>query len=107
MLFYILNENKEVIESRHDEWMIYVGRPNYNNKVALDIIGDRRISTVFVGIDYGFGMTPKPIVFETMVFDDVNFNMIKQKRYATWNEAVEGHKFILEEVRRSFVYVRK
>jgi hypothetical protein len=45
------------------------------------------VSTVFLGIDHGFG--DDPILFETMVFGG-EYDGI-QKRYSTWDEAVEGH----------------
>lgn len=65
------------------------------------------VSTVFVGIDMGFGEGP-PIVFETMAFEkerhlvrftDANGQVqeyeareeFETRRYATWEEAEIGH----------------
>jgi hypothetical protein len=43
-----------------------------DRRVALDMVGEGDeqycISTVFLGLDYGFGWQDKPIVWETMVF---------------------------------------
>lgn len=53
-----------------------------------ELADDVRISTVFLGLDHGFGGPPK--LFETMVFggwDDGN-----QWRYGTWKEAEAGHE---------------
>jgi len=33
-----------------------------------------RVSTVFLGIDHSFGMGGGPVLFETMIFDDVRIN---------------------------------
>ena len=58
-----------------------------NRIVAQDQVGNKWISTIFLGIDHGFD---SPLLFETMVFeDDVAGDMW---RYSTWDEAMEGHK---------------
>lgn len=54
---------------------------------------DVMVSTVFLGLDHSYSFSdsnPKPILFETMIFggDEDGY----QERYATWDEAVEGHK---------------
>lgn len=38
-----------------------------NRHVAETVIGERRVSTVWLGIDHAFGNGP-PLIFETMVF---------------------------------------
>ena len=50
--------------------------------------GDISISTVFLVIDHSFGGGP-PILFETMIFGGDHDGY--QDRYATWEEAEEGH----------------
>lgn len=42
-----------------------------------------RVSTVFLGMDHSFGMGPKPLLFETMIFDDVRI----AKRMDDYREA--------------------
>ena len=49
---------------------------------------DVRVSTVFLGLDHGFG--GKPELFETMVF--VNGASVDCERYCTWDEAEAGHE---------------
>jgi len=56
---------------------------------------DVRVSTVFLGLDHGFGHGP-PLLFETMVF--VNGSSEGMARYATWDEAVEGHQRMVMQV---------
>lgn len=69
-----------------------------NRRVASTFISDDvRVSTVFLAMDHNWHGGEK-ILFETMVFggryDDY------QERYHTWDEAEEGHKRIVEMVRR-------
>jgi len=65
--------------------------------VAMDEIGDVRISTVFLGLDHQFGDGP-PLLFETLVFggklDD------EMDRYTTWEEAEKGHAEMVIKVRQ-------
>jgi hypothetical protein len=57
--------------------------------VALTEQGDVRVSTVFLGLDHRVGPGP-PLLFETMAF--VGDEDEGCERYATWDEAEEGHK---------------
>ena len=47
------------------------------------------VSTIFLGIDHSFD-GGGPILFETMIFGGEQDQ--EQWRYATWEEAEEGHK---------------
>jgi hypothetical protein len=49
---------------------------------------DVRVSTVFLGLDHGFGGRLE--LFETMLF--VNGADAGVERYASWDEAEAGHK---------------
>lgn len=49
------------------------------------------ISTVFLGIDHAFD-EGRPILFETMVFEGHSFQDLYCERYATYDEAIEGHE---------------
>ena len=55
------------------------------------------VSTVFLGIDHGFG-SDKPILFETMIFGG-EYND-RQWRYASYGEAKRGHWQIVECLRK-------
>lgn len=57
--------------------------------VAKSVIGKVRISTVFLGLDHNYSQMGPPILFETMIFGGKHDEY--QERYATWDEAVEGH----------------
>jgi hypothetical protein len=70
-----------------------------SRRVALTIVGDVKVSTVFLGIDHGWGLTPYPLLFETMVFggpfDDY------QDRWTNEVAALAGHDQWVERVRDS------
>lgn len=66
-------------------------------RVGYDEVDGAQVSTVFIGIDHGFGMFGgRPLVFETMVFggplDDAC------ERYSTYDEAEAGHADMLRRV---------
>jgi len=76
------------------------------------------VSTVFLGIDYGWGQSRLPVVFETMTFaresairevfgrlmklhveaDDVEFGF---NRYCSWDDALTGHRAIVGRLQRA------
>jgi hypothetical protein len=66
-------------------------------RVALTHVGAVEISTVFLGFDHGFGMSPHPILFETMVFGgplDTH-----AERWTNEVAALAGHDQWVERVR--------
>lgn len=66
-------------------------------RVAQTEIGEYRVSTVWIGLDYTIPPHP-PMIFETMVFkgDASDLDCI---RYSTWEQAEEGHERMCDEVR--------
>jgi len=60
------------------------------------------ISTVFLGIDHGFGQSP-PVLFETMIFHSRRLDGWTD-RYHTWDEAVAGHKAAVRLVHTTDVF---
>lgn len=59
-----------------------------DRQVARDYVGDKRVSTIFLGLDHGLG--GKPMLFETMIFDESGEETYCE-RYGTWEEAEAGH----------------
>lgn len=55
--------------------------------IGRDEIVGILISTVFLGINHGFGRTP--LWFETMIFGGEHHDY--QERYSVWEEAELGH----------------
>jgi len=85
-MYYILDENKQVVSASMDEMATFFKTPE-NKIVAQFEVNGHQISTVFLGLDHGFG-SDTPIVFETMIFGGSNEIC---ERYATYEEAVAGH----------------
>lgn len=73
------------------EWM-----QTANRRIALDEIDGSKVSTVFLGLDHGFGDGRRPVLFETMVFGG-EFDQ-EQERYCTLEEAKQGHARWLAKV---------
>lgn len=88
-MYYVLDANKNSVVASLMEWAEFF-EVITNRRVAQDFIGDTHVSTVFLGIDHGFGLSSKPLLFETMVFGGKHDEL--QWRYAEWDEAVAGHK---------------
>ena len=68
-----------------------------DRRVKFDEVNEHTISTIFLGMDhgFGFGQRGKPIVFETMIFKGVGKDRgdeIRFWRYRTWKQAIKGHK---------------
>jgi hypothetical protein len=100
--YFILDANKNVVYSTMDEWVAWrVKHPGDKNVFSNEING-YWISTVFLGMDIGFG-TP-PLYFETMVFkkvgNDIDFSgRIYEDRYETYEQAKEGHAYACRYVK--------
>lgn len=65
--------------------------------VEDEMIGDVRVSTVFLGLDHSFG-SGRPLLFETMVFGGPLDQ--EMARYTTWEEAEEGHKIMVDRAKK-------
>ena len=85
-MYYILVD-KMVIPAKLEEYIDWFKNID-NRRVIFNKIKDVEVSTIFLGIDHGFG--GKSLFFETMVFGGEYDNY--QERYATWEEAEIGHK---------------
>jgi len=68
-----------------------------DRQIANTIIDNRvRVSTVFLGIDHAYNPDSDPILFETMVFGGKEDGF--QDRYSTKEEAIAGHKEVVERL---------
>ena len=67
-------------------------------RVGLDQVGDKTVSTVFLMLDVNWG-GGEPLVFETMVFDEDRSHDLR--RYATYAEAVAGHRETVAQLREA------
>ena len=91
---YILN-GKELVEVDLMIWAKWIEEAK-NRQVALDKVGKKTISTVFLGIDHNLG-AGEPHLFETMIFPGGELF----ERYPTWEKAEEGHKKALANLHRN------
>lgn len=70
-----------------------------NRRVALDEIGDVRVSTVFLGMDHNFDDKGPPILWETLVgggpLDE------EMDRYTSKASALAGHAAMVERVKNA------
>lgn len=68
-------------------------------RVALTEVGPYVVSTVWLGLDHGYGKGHAPLIFETMVFPGEGWNdpttpspaFDYQDRYGTEAQARQGH----------------
>ena len=102
MSCYILNEDGEPIEEtstdKWAEWMCKTDR-----SVAKDEVGESTVSTVFLGIDYAYGLG-SPTVWETMIFGgglDGEYERCSGSRV----RAEEMHMRMKEEVLRNILAI--
>jgi len=84
---YILNEDGEPIAATMEEIGDSIGQ-----RIAKTVIGDLKISTVFLAINHGWDPAGggKPVLFETMVFHDGDTD--DGERYTSLKDAVQGHQ---------------
>lgn len=93
--FYLLDENKQPYEvSLEESYKVY--RDMDMKIVKQETVGDSKVSTVFLGLDHAWGHENGPILFETMIFDGYYEGF--QRRYKTYDEALQGHKDTVEMV---------
>jgi hypothetical protein len=91
-------EGREPVRCSMLEWAKEFERRRPGWRVAETVPSPGlRVSTIFLGIDHGWGPGP-PILFETMVFNDYGDGDCR--RYATWAEAELGHMEIVEALQR-------
>lgn len=91
MVEYYKMVGKDVVPCRNDEEFVEAMANRW--QIRTDI-GDMMVSTVFLGLDHRFIPDGPPVVFETMVFPECQ----EMVRYCTFDDAVEGHKVMVEKV---------
>jgi hypothetical protein len=90
-VYYVLDKHNNPKPVSAERWAFSFSRRS--RRVARDSIGGVDVSTVFLGLDHNFGRHGPPLLFETMAFDGREELMCQ--RYATWDEAVAGHREIV------------
>lgn len=90
---YILKDGEPVEELDDLAWAKWM--KGADPSIAMTIVGEATVSTVFLGIDPNVHQGP-PLVFETMVFGGPDDQSCE--RYATKADAVEGHDAIVNRL---------
>ena len=94
---YILDGHTPV--ACHDVFEWSETRYKQDSHVADEMVGNTRISTVFLGLDHSWQGGP-PMLFETMTFDE-NGSTSDPLRCSTWEEAEQQHQRVVDQVRSS------
>jgi hypothetical protein len=95
---YVLNAVGEpVVEPDLFAWARWFERGDEVRRVAETVVGNARVSTVFLGLDHNFSRSGPPLLFETMVFGGDHDEYCD--RYATRAEAEAGHAAAVEMVK--------
>lgn len=93
-MYYLLDSNKQPYQVTNMEE--YLDKISGQKRVALTEKNKLRVSTVFLGIDHSFNES-KPLLFESMVFPEGSYDEIECRRYYTYEEAIAGHKELIQE----------
>jgi hypothetical protein len=95
---YILDETGTPVPEpdlyKWGKWFESMG----NRVLQQDMVGDVKVSTVFLGLDHNWG-EGEPVLWETMVFGG-KLDM-EQDRYTSRDEAIKGHASILQRVKEA------
>ncbi|MBN3875217.1 hypothetical protein [Nostoc sp. JL23] len=97
-MYFILDEGHNCIAVDFAEWSAWC-KVDENCEVAEDFLlgGQIRVSTVFTGIDSEALPNKPPKTFLTIVF--VGCGIADIHRYLTWDEALIGHKEVVNELK--------
>lgn len=103
---YVIDQGKVRLALGMWDWALFFEDPA-NRRLRFTRLPGVHVSTVFLGLDhayhYGEGSSPRPVLWETMVFVDpsLGWNEIQyeQQRYRSRLEAVAGHEAMVSRVR--------
>lgn len=108
-LHWVLNEDHTCRAVEFMEWALWFEKAN--RRVAYtEFVDGSHLSTVFLGLDMALRASA-PLLFETMLFYGEGsrpegfgkFDDGLCQRYATWVEAEDGHRAIVEQLTASFI----
>lgn len=95
ILYILSDDGTPIVASSVQEW----GRwfETHDRRVAYDRLPTCDISTVFLGLDHGWGEGP-PVLWETMVFGGKLDG--EQRRYTSMSDALAGHREVVDRCRK-------
>lgn len=97
--YYVLEHaGNPVPEPDLDKWVEFFANREARRVAATELPGDVLVSTIFLGLDHGWGEGP-PVLWETLVFGgDLDGTM---DRYTSKEAALAGHECMVEAARRA------
>ena len=96
MKCFKLDSNNQPVEISFEDWS---RNQRGSTQLAITMV-DYRVSTIFLGI----GMGPhEKTLFETMVFTSSGSDYGKTRRYSSYEEALQGHKETVAEMKYHFM----
>jgi uncharacterized protein YijF (DUF1287 family) len=87
---YKLDANRKPVPCDPEEAMIWRATNDALCHVGVTQVGDAEVSTVFLVMDHGHGLSREPLIFETAVFQ-ANGDVDIVGRTSTWGEAEAMH----------------
>lgn len=97
MKHYVLIEGQTVAVDDLTQWAQWYELAARTGllRIAETLVGEYRVSTVFLGLDHNFGGGP-PLLFETMTFALGESG--EQWRYTTQEQALAGHLALVQRL---------
>ncbi len=95
--YYILDDKNNAVESTDIDCYRWKQMHPERARIGRTEIGLADVSTVFLGMDHGWGSERE--LFETMIFGGDRND--EQFRYATWDEAKAGHDRVVAELQEA------
>lgn len=97
---YILDDDGKPVECEDlmqwSRWFEVIA----NRRLAEDLVGDVRVSTVFLALDHNWSDAGPPVLWETMIFGGKTDEFDDWcERYTNRDAAMEGHAKALALVR--------
>lgn len=79
------------------EWIELKSNKKYHRVGKTILPNGNWISTVWLGLDHSYTDEGSILIFETMVFPPDSFIELDMERYTTEQEAIQGHKNMVEK----------
>jgi hypothetical protein len=100
---YILDEDGNPKVASPIEWAVWW--ETADRHVAHTMILNVEVSTVFLGINCNYSGVGPPVLWETMIFGELDINGFDQKqwRYSSKEAALKGHEEAVKQVSRVLV----
>lgn len=96
-MYYDMDGKPITIEEWSKLYAQHPGQPSPRRVAETTLPDGTWISTVLLGIDHGWGIGRRPVIFESMVFPAKdNMEALEQDRYCTKEEALEGHARLVD-----------